>query len=176
MKADSKLQSDVLHEINWWPRVNASQIGVTGHNGVITLTGQVTHYTQKMSAEEIAKRVHGVVSLANDIEIESRSGMKHYQKEAAAGCVRYLLGVIAVTNLITFKPNVMWIDVKGKMENAFNRIAKANPQHITVNTHDDGTAVLAGTVASWSERDLAVAASWAAPGVSAVVDNLVVAL
>ena len=173
MKTDSKVQSDVLHELNWWPSVNAAQIGVTAHNGVITFTGQVTHYTQKMSAEEIAKRVYGVTALANDIE--SRSGMKHYQKEAAAGCVRYLLGVIAVTNLITLKPNVMWIDVKGKMENAFKRIAKANPQHITVNTHDDGTAVLAGTVASWSERDLAVAASWAAPGVSSVVDNLVVA-
>ena len=176
MEADSKIQSDVLHELNWCPSVNAAQIGVTAHNGVISLTGQVTHYTQKMSAEEIAKRVYGVVALANDIEIESRSSMKHYQKEAAAGCVRYLLGVIAVTNLIALKPNIMWINVKGKMENAFKRIAKANPQHITVNTHDDGTAVLAGTVASWSERDLAVAASWAAPGVSSVVDNLVVAL
>jgi len=175
MKADSKVQSDVLHELNWWPSVNAAQISVTAHNGVITLTGQVTHYTQKMSVEEIAKRVYGVVALANDIEIESCSGMKHYQKEAAAGCVRYLLGVIAVTNLITLTPNVMWIDVKGKMENAFKRIAKANPQHITVNTHDEGMAVLTGTVASWSKCDLAVAASWAAPGVSAVVDNLVVA-
>jgi len=175
MKADSKLQSDVLHELNWWPSVNAQQIRVTTHNGVITLTGQVTHYTQKMSAEEIAKRVYGVVALANDIEIESRSGVKHYQKEPAAGGVRYLLEVIAVTNLITLKPNVMWIDVKGKMENAFKRMAKANPQHITVNTHDDGTAVLTGTVASWSERDMAVVASWASPGVSAVVDNLVVA-
>lgn len=175
MKTDSKVQSDVLHELNWWPSVNAAQIGVIAHNGVITFTGQVTHYTQKTSAEEIAKSVYGVTALANDIEIESRSGMKHYQKEAAAGCVRYLLGVIAVTNLITLKPNVMWIDVKGKMENAFKRIANANPQHITLNAHDDGTAVLTGTVASWSERDLAVAASWAAAGVSAVVDNLVVA-
>lgn len=217
MKTDSQLQSDVLHELNWWPSVNAAHIGVTAHNGVITLTGQVTHYTQKMSAEESAKRVYGVVALANDIEVESRSGMKHsdqdiaeatlaaikwdfevpkkkitltvskgwvtlqgivdwhYQKETAARCVRYLLGVIAVTNLITIKPNVMWIDVKGKIENAFKRIAKANPQHITVNTHDDGTVMLIGTVASWSERDLAVAAAWAAPGVTAVVDDLVVA-
>lgn len=175
MKAEPKLKSDVLRELNRWPSGNAAQIGVTTDNGVIPLIGQVTHYTQKMSVKETAKCVYGVVALANDIEVESRCGMKHYQKEAAARCVRYLLGVIAVINLIAVEANVMWITIKGKIENAFERIAKANPQHITVNAHDDGTAILTGTVPSWSEGDLAVAASWAAPGATAVVDDLVVA-
>ena len=217
MKTDSQLQSDVLHELNWRPSVNAAHIGVTANNGVVTLSGQVHHYTQKMNAEETAKRVSGVVALANDIEVEAPGSTKHsdqdiaeaalaaikwdfevpkdkltltvkkgwvtlegvvdwqYQKEAAARCVRYLLGVIAVTNLITIKPNVTWIDVKGKIENAFLRVIKARPEHITVNTHDDGTVMLSGAVASWSEREMAVAAAWAAPGVTSVIDDLVVA-
>ncbi len=86
-------------------------------------------------------------------------------------------GVIAVPNLITIKPSLTWIDVKGKIESAFQRVAKANRQHITVNTLDDGTVMLTGTVASWRDRDrdLAVAASWAAPGVTSVINDLVVA-
>jgi osmotically-inducible protein OsmY len=36
------------------------------------------------------------------------------------------------------------------------------------------TAVLGGAVSSWDERDAAVAAAWAAPGVAAVEDRIVV--
>jgi osmotically-inducible protein OsmY len=36
----------------------------------------------------------------------------------------------------------------------------------------NGTVVLTGTVASWAERDSAVAAAWAVPGVVDVDDRL----
>jgi osmotically-inducible protein OsmY len=42
-----------------------------------------------------------------------------------------------------------------------------------VKTHRN-TAVLSGAVSSWDERDAAVAAAWAAPGVAAVQDRIVV--
>jgi len=39
-------------------------------NGVVTLTGTVSSYSDKWRAERIAKRVAGVNALANDIEVK----------------------------------------------------------------------------------------------------------
>jgi len=39
---------------------------------------------------------------------------------------------------------------------------------------EDGRVTLSGLVPSWSEHDAALAAAWAAPGVVAVDDELIV--
>jgi osmotically-inducible protein OsmY len=70
MKSDSRLQHDVLDELKWQPTVDASQVNVNASNGVVTLTGLVPRYANKMEAERIAKRVLGVRAITNDIEIE----------------------------------------------------------------------------------------------------------
>ena len=97
-----------------------------------------------------------------------------YQKDAAARCVRYLMGVTAVTNQIAIKPTAKWIDVKKEIEDAFRRNADLEARRITVSTHD-GKVTLTGSVSSWSERNQAVSASWAAPGVTSVKNDLTVA-
>jgi osmotically-inducible protein OsmY len=89
-------------------------------------------------------------------------------------CVRYLMGVIAVDNNLTIKPSVKWIDVKTKIEDAFRRNADIEARRITVGTHD-GKVTLTGSVASWTESDEAVSAAWAAPGVTSVRNELLIA-
>ncbi|MEO8463915.1 MAG: BON domain-containing protein [Gammaproteobacteria bacterium] len=39
---------------------------------------------------------------------------------------------------------------------------------------DQGTVTLSGSVSTWKERDEAVSAAWAAPGVTWVKDNLAI--
>lgn len=90
-----------------------------------------------------------------------------YQKEAAERCVRYLMGVKSLSNNIAIKPLAKSVDVKSKIEQAFRRNAGLDARRITVATFNGGV-ILAGTVASWAERDDAVAAAWAAPGVTSV--------
>jgi osmotically-inducible protein OsmY len=64
------LQEQVLRELRFDPRVDASKIGVTARaDGVVTLTGTVETYSEKLAAEEAAKRVAGVRAVANDIEV-----------------------------------------------------------------------------------------------------------
>ena len=63
------LKHDVEAELEWDPEIDASRIGVTAEDGVITLTGHVHSYTEKWSAERIAKRVYGVKALANEIDV-----------------------------------------------------------------------------------------------------------
>lgn len=96
-----------------------------------------------------------------------------FQKDAAARSVRNLMGVIAVTNEITIKPEAKWTDVKSKIEESFRRNADLEARRINVST-DSGTVTLKGTVASWAERDQAMWAAWSAPGVTMVNNDITI--
>jgi osmotically-inducible protein OsmY len=69
MQSDEQVQRDVLEELRLDPTVDASQIGVTARDGVVTLTGMVSTLAQKYAAEGVAKRVYGVRGVADDIEV-----------------------------------------------------------------------------------------------------------
>lgn len=97
-----------------------------------------------------------------------------FQKTAAAKAIEHLFGVKGVSNSIIVRPPVAAADVREKIEQAFKRSADIEARRITVEAHD-GTVVLKGTVHSLSERDAAEHAVWAAPGVVALDDQLVVA-
>jgi len=56
MKSDRELQIDVLDELRWEPGVNATDIGVTVKDGVVTLEGTVDSFAEKWAAEKAVKR------------------------------------------------------------------------------------------------------------------------
>jgi osmotically-inducible protein OsmY len=69
MRLDSDIERDVEDELRWDPGVDATEIGVAVHNGVVTLSGFVHSYGQRNQAERDAERVAGVVGVADDIEV-----------------------------------------------------------------------------------------------------------
>ena len=70
MKSDRDLQIDVLDELRWEPGVNATDIGVTVKDGVVTLEGTVDSYAEKWAAERAVKRLPGVKALAVELEVK----------------------------------------------------------------------------------------------------------
>jgi len=70
MKTDSQLQRDVGEELKWEPQVTASQIGVEVKDGVVTLSGEVSSFSEKWNAERAAQRVSGVNALAVDLKVK----------------------------------------------------------------------------------------------------------
>ena len=60
MKADDEIQKDVMAELKWDPQLRDvyTQIGVSAHDGVVTLSGLVDAYSKKQAAERAALDLH----------------------------------------------------------------------------------------------------------------------
>ena len=69
MRTDSEIERDVVEELKWNPDLDSTDIAVTVKDGVVTLAGFVRTYVDKTEAEVAAKRVAGVVAVANDIAV-----------------------------------------------------------------------------------------------------------
>jgi osmotically-inducible protein OsmY len=97
-----------------------------------------------------------------------------FQRDEAEYVAGNVPGVYWVDNDIAIKaPQPKSDDVEHAINKAFKRNAKLDAKGVSVQTHN-GTVTLSGEVSSWSEHDSAVAAAWAAPGVTDVEDRLAV--
>jgi osmotically-inducible protein OsmY len=85
---DKLTRDAVLQQLDWDPAVDASAIGVTAQDGVVTLTGFIGSYAGKLAAERAAKRIRGVRAVANDIDV--RPMLARTDADIAADAVRAL--------------------------------------------------------------------------------------
>lgn len=83
MKSDDQLQRDVMAELEWEPSVDHADIGVAVSDGVVTLSGHVSSYAEKMAAEAAVRRVSGVKAIAEEIQIRYPSDAKTADDEVA---------------------------------------------------------------------------------------------
>ena len=90
MKTDVQIQKEVMEELKWEPGLKSSEIGVTAKDGVVTLSGQVETYLNKLSAERAAKRVSGVKAVAEDIQVGSSPLYARTDSEIAAAALNAL--------------------------------------------------------------------------------------
>lgn len=70
MRADEVIKTDVVDQMYWDHRIDASDIGVSVDDGKVTLTGAVPTYTAKRAAADNAWLVEGVALVENEIEVE----------------------------------------------------------------------------------------------------------
>jgi len=69
MRSDSDIRRDVEDELRWDPQLDPTDIAVGVNSGVVTLAGFVRSYSERRLAETAAKRVAGVLAVANDLEV-----------------------------------------------------------------------------------------------------------
>src|ERR1700676_2735996 len=69
-KSDASIREDVVYELKYDPKITSSDIAIAAKDGVVTLSGYVSSYWEKDSAEKAVKRIYGVKGVANDIEVK----------------------------------------------------------------------------------------------------------
>ena len=69
MRSDDEIKRDVEDELRWDPDIDETDIAVAVKDGVVTLSGFARSYGQRRAAEAAAKRVAGVLGVANDLEV-----------------------------------------------------------------------------------------------------------
>src|ERR1700742_4116594 len=87
---DNLLRQDVINELNFFPKMDAANIGVTAANGVVTLTGHVSSYLQKLAAERAVQQVKGVHAVAEEIQVRYPNEKKIADDQIAARPVAIL--------------------------------------------------------------------------------------
>jgi osmotically-inducible protein OsmY len=132
-RIDAQIQTDVLAELKWEPRLNPNEIGVAVKDGVVTLTGWVDSYIKRWAAEDAAHRVRGVKAVANDIEVRLGRENEKTDADIAAAAVRALewdafvpidkLDVTVSKGWVTLKGEVEWQFQKQDAEKVVRRLA-----------------------------------------------------
>jgi len=74
--SDMTLRQDVIDELDFDPSINSANIGVAVSNGVVTLSGHVGSYSEKLASEKAAQRVKGVRGIAQEIVVRYPSDKK----------------------------------------------------------------------------------------------------
>lgn len=91
MTSGSDLQHTVIEELDFDPRLDKTEIGVsvTG-DGVVTLSGRVASYAEKLQAERAARSVVGVKGVANELKVELPMGTERDDTDIARAAVQAL--------------------------------------------------------------------------------------
>ncbi|HSK79017.1 MAG TPA: BON domain-containing protein [Thermoanaerobaculia bacterium] len=121
---DVGLQQNVLNELKWEPSIHAAEIGVAVKDGVVTLTGTVDSYSQKMAVEKAAKRVRGVLAVAEEIEVRIPSATRRTDADIARAALNALQWHIEVPDeRIQVKVEDGWVTLDGDVDWNFQRDA-----------------------------------------------------
>lgn len=144
-KSDSEIKNQVLRELKWDSRIGWSQIGVEVMEGVVTLTGVVSSYAQKLAAQEAAHRINGVLDVANDVEVRPDGIFIRSDAEIA----------LAVRHVLEWDALV--------------------PDERIKSTVSDGWVTLEGDVDFWQQREDAELSALRLEGVIGVTNEITVA-
>ena len=133
MITDSNLQRDVMQELKDEPSVDASQIGVAAKSGVVTLTGVVASYAEKLAAEHAAKRVSGVQGVADDLTVRLPDGRQRIDADIAKAALDALRWNAWVPDdVVKVTVDKGWITLEGTVDWQYQRDAAADGvRHLT---------------------------------------------
>jgi osmotically-inducible protein OsmY len=125
---DSDLEKAVLGQLEWAPQIVSKDIGVVTRDSVVTLTGFVHSYPEKLAAERAAKSVHGVRAVANDIEV--KTGSERTDPEIARDIVHAMRIDISVPDdKITVSIHGGWVTLEGTVYWHFQRAGAERCAH-----------------------------------------------
>ncbi len=142
-RPDEDIARLAKNNIDWNVWVPRDRVKVMVKNGLITLSGDVDWYYQKVYAEDAVRHLIGVLGVINSITIKPPV------------------------------PTVKAFEVKNDIQEALKRNARLLRDAEKIQVEISGSKViLSGSVGSWADYDEAGYAAYCAPGVSEVENNI----
>lgn len=131
--SDLSLRNRILEELEFQPEINAANIGVTVDNGIVTLTGHVSSYSQKIDVEWAVKSIKGVRAVAEEIEVRLEKGAGTADDTIANRALNIInwssdvpkgdIKVVVQTGWITLEGEVDWQYQKETVERAVRKLS-----------------------------------------------------
>jgi osmotically-inducible protein OsmY len=97
----------------------------------------------------------------------------NFQRRAVERMIRPLKGVVGITDNIRLRTLPIPVNLSNRIQDALTRQAVREARRIEI-TMDGSVVTLNGHVHSWAERNAAEGATWSAPGVSRVINQLII--
>lgn len=116
-KTDSQLQRDVMDELEWEPAVDQADIGVAVTDGVVTLSGYVKSYPEKVAAEKATRRVAGVRAIAEEIKVRFAAEPKTADHEIAKRILDTIAWTVSIPDdKVKVKVEHGWVTLSGTVD------------------------------------------------------------
>jgi len=120
--SDSALRQDVIDELEFDPALDASGIGVAVENGVVTLTGHVASYAQKLAAERAAARVEGGKGIAEELQVRSLRSPSTDDDEIVRRAIEAMRwSTMVPEGQVLVKAEKGWVTLTGTLEWEYQR-------------------------------------------------------
>ncbi len=123
---DKDLKQHVQNALDWDPSVDATDVGVSVDEGVVTLRGNVASYSEKIAAERVALRVYGVKAVANDLAVRLVSRYERTDTEIAQAALAALKwNTVVPDDRVTLLVKDGWITLAGTLDWQYQKDAAA---------------------------------------------------
>lgn len=121
-KTDVQVTKDIFDELTFDPSLDASDISVGTKNGVVTMTGMVRTYAEKIAAEHAVKRVFGVRGLAEELQVDIPKLHQRTDAEIVAAALNILKWDASLPrDTVTVKVENKWLTLDGAVPWEFQR-------------------------------------------------------
>lgn len=121
---DKQLRQDIIDELEYEPSIDARNIGVAVSDRVVTLTGHVSTYAERLAAERAVRRVSGVRAIAEEIEVRHPNDQKPADNEIAKRVADVLEWDSQVPrDTIQIKVQNGWVTLTGEVDWQYQRKA-----------------------------------------------------
>lgn len=117
MKSDRQIRDDVEAALDWDPSFDSRKIGVAVKDGVVTLSGHVNNFPDRLAAQKATLSVIGVKAIANEIEINLPLDAKRSDTDIASAAMIALKSNISVpSDQVKITVQDGWISLTGKVD------------------------------------------------------------
>jgi osmotically-inducible protein OsmY len=112
-----ELKEEILNALDWEPSIDVGEIDVTVDANVVTLSGRVGSYAQKLAAERVTLGVYGVKGVANDLEVVLAPASKRTDTDIAKAALQALKwNAVVPQERVTVTVSAGWVTLNGTVE------------------------------------------------------------